>query len=197
MKIKVAFFSRILWKRYLLFVSGISVFASLFFVAVNVPDEYKVLVFIGIALALFTGYVILWILANKTTSKKLNINGSPLEVKIGDIFEEGELRVINFNEYFDTVVDDKLIAKLAKLSSLEIDDSRKEKLKTELADIINFVENLSEIDVSNIEATFSPIEGGTPLREDVTNQDLELSKHILKHAPKSEDGYFIVPKIIE
>lgn len=43
--------------------------------------------------------------------KKLNINGSPLEVKIGDIFEEGELRVINFNEYFDTVVDDKLIAK--------------------------------------------------------------------------------------
>ena len=52
MKIKVAFFSRILWKRYLLFVSGISVFASLFFVAVNVPDEYKVLVLIGIALAL-------------------------------------------------------------------------------------------------------------------------------------------------
>jgi aspartyl-tRNA(Asn)/glutamyl-tRNA(Gln) amidotransferase subunit C len=94
-------------------------------------------------------------------------------------------------------VDDNLIAKLAKLSSLEIDDSRKEKLKTELADIINFVENLSEIDVSNIEATFSPIEGGTPLREDVANQDLELSKHILKHAPKSEDGYFIVPKIIE
>lgn len=39
------------------------------FVAVNVPDEYKVLVFIGIALALFTSYVILWILANKTTSK--------------------------------------------------------------------------------------------------------------------------------
>ena len=94
-------------------------------------------------------------------------------------------------------VDDNLIAKLAKLSSLEIDDSRKEKLKTELADIINFVENLSEIDVSNIEATFSPIEGGTPLREDVAVQDLELSSNIMKHAPNSEDGYFIVPKIIE
>ena len=95
------------------------------------------------------------------------------------------------------VVDDKLIAKLAKLSSLEIDDSRKEKLKSELGDIINFVENLNEIDVSNIEATFSTIEGGTPLREDVSKQDLELSNHILRHAPKSEDGYFIVPKIIE
>lgn len=94
-------------------------------------------------------------------------------------------------------VDDNLIAKLAKLSSLEIDDSRKEKLKSELGDIINFVENLNDIDVSEIEATFSTIEGGTPLREDVSNQDLELSNHILKHAPKSEDGYFIVPKIIE
>jgi aspartyl-tRNA(Asn)/glutamyl-tRNA(Gln) amidotransferase subunit C len=94
-------------------------------------------------------------------------------------------------------VDDKLIDKLAKLSSLEIEDSRRENLKSELADIINFVENLNEIDVSNIEATFSTIEGGTPLREDLAKQDLELSNHILKHAPKSEDGYFVVPKIIE
>jgi len=94
-------------------------------------------------------------------------------------------------------VDDKLIDKLAKLSSLEIEDAKKENLKSELADIINFVENLNEIDVSNIEATFSTIEGGTPLREDVASQDLELSNHILKHAPKSEEGYFVVPKIIE
>lgn len=94
-------------------------------------------------------------------------------------------------------VDDKLIDKLAKLSSLEIEDSRKENLKSELADIINFVENLNEIDVSNIEATFNTVEGGTPLREDVPKQDLQLSNHILNHAPKSEDGYFIVPKIIE
>ena len=94
-------------------------------------------------------------------------------------------------------VDDNLIAKLSKLSSLENNEKKKEKLKAELGDIINFVENLNEIDVSGIEATFSTIEGGTPLREDVAVQDLELSNHILKHAPKSEDGYFVVPKIIE
>ncbi len=94
-------------------------------------------------------------------------------------------------------VDDKLIEKLAKLSSLKIEDSKKENLKSELADIINFVENLNEIDVSNIEATFNTVEGGTPLREDEPKQDLELSNHILNNAPKVEDGYFIVPKIIE
>ena len=94
-------------------------------------------------------------------------------------------------------VDDKLIDKLAKLSSLEIDESKKENLKSELGDIINFVNNLTEIDVSQIDATFTTVEGGTPLREDEAKQDLELSNHIIKHAPKSEDGYFIVPKIIE
>jgi len=94
-------------------------------------------------------------------------------------------------------IDDSTIDKLAKLSSLEIDDSKRELLKNELGDIINFVENLNEIDVSHIDATFTTIEGGTPLREDVSNQDLEMSKHILSNAPKSEDGYFTVPKIIE
>lgn len=94
-------------------------------------------------------------------------------------------------------VDNALIDKLAKLSSLEIDESKKENLKQELGEIINFVENLNEIDVSHIEATFNTVEGGTPLREDCAKQDLELSNHILNHAPKSEEGYFIVPKIIE
>lgn len=94
-------------------------------------------------------------------------------------------------------IDDNTIDKLAKLSSLEIDDSKKESLKAELGEIINFVENLNELDVSHIDATFTTVEGGTPLREDVSNQDLEMSKHILENAPKAEDGYFIVPKIIE
>ncbi len=94
-------------------------------------------------------------------------------------------------------IDDSTIDKLAKLSSLEIDESKRESLKNELGDIISFVENLNEIDVSHIDATFTTVEGGTPLREDVSSQDLEMSKQILSNAPKSEDGYFIVPKIIE
>ena len=94
-------------------------------------------------------------------------------------------------------IDDQLLERLSKLSSLTIDESKKESLKSELSDIVNFVENLNGVDVEGISATFSTIEGGTALREDVTSQDLELSKHILDHAPKSEDGSFVVPKIIE
>lgn len=47
----------------------------------------------------------------KMKSISLSIHGSNFEIKSGDIFESPELKVINFNEYFDTQVDDKIIAK--------------------------------------------------------------------------------------
>ncbi len=94
-------------------------------------------------------------------------------------------------------IDDTLINKLSKLSSLEIEESKKEGLKSELAEIVDFVENLNEIDVSHVDATFTTVEGGATLREDISVQDQKLSNHIIEHSPKSENGYFIVPKIIE
>ena len=41
----------------------------------------------------------------------LKIKNSTFKIKLGDIFEQSELKVVNFNEYFDTVVDNKIIAK--------------------------------------------------------------------------------------
>jgi aspartyl-tRNA(Asn)/glutamyl-tRNA(Gln) amidotransferase subunit C len=95
------------------------------------------------------------------------------------------------------IVDDKVIEKLAKLSSLEIDEGKKESLKEELANILTFVENLNDIDVSHVDATFTTLSGGTPFREDVVSQNEDFIQMALKNAPQSEDGYFVVPKIIE
>ncbi len=94
-------------------------------------------------------------------------------------------------------IDDKTIDKLAKLSSLEIEESKREHLKSDLADIVSFVENLNEIDVSGVDATFTTISGGQPMREDVVDGNEALAKHIMDHAPKTADNYFIVPQIIE
>jgi aspartyl-tRNA(Asn)/glutamyl-tRNA(Gln) amidotransferase subunit C len=96
-----------------------------------------------------------------------------------------------------STIDDILLAKLEKLSSLRIEDDNKEKIKNDIAQMLEFVNNLNEVDVSNVEATFSTISGGTPFREDVAIQNKEISDSILKNAPKSEDNYFVVPKIIE
>ncbi len=94
-------------------------------------------------------------------------------------------------------IDNTTIDKLAKLSSLKIDDDKKEVLGKELADIVGFVENLNEIDVSSVEATFTTISGGQPLREDKSFKEDGLTEAIMNNAPKVEENSFIVPTIIE
>jgi aspartyl-tRNA(Asn)/glutamyl-tRNA(Gln) amidotransferase subunit C len=94
-------------------------------------------------------------------------------------------------------IDNQTINKLEKLSSLQISDDKKEHLKEELGQIVTFVENLNDIDVSGIEATFTTIQGGQALRKDEVTSKKELSEHILANAPKTADNYFIVPAIIE
>ena len=89
------------------------------------------------------------------------------------------------------------IDKLAKLSSLKIDENKKEALAKELEEIVQFVENLNEIDVSGVEATFTTIQSGQPLRDDIDFKEDGLSQAIMKNAPKSSQNCFVVPTIIE
>ncbi len=94
-------------------------------------------------------------------------------------------------------IDDKLLAKLEKLSSLEIVSEKREDTIKEIGKIVDFVENLNELDLDDKEASFLTIDGGTPFREDVPKSDPKIIKTILENAPKSEGGFFVVPKIIE
>ncbi|HJE02466.1 Asp-tRNA(Asn)/Glu-tRNA(Gln) amidotransferase subunit GatC [Aliarcobacter thereius] len=95
------------------------------------------------------------------------------------------------------VVDDNLIAKLEKLSSLKIEDENKDKIKKDISQMLEFINNLNEVDVSKVEAYVNPISGGTLLRDDISISSKEISDSILRNAPKSEDNHFVVPKIIE
>ncbi|WP_456470626.1 Asp-tRNA(Asn)/Glu-tRNA(Gln) amidotransferase subunit GatC [Caminibacter sp.] len=91
-------------------------------------------------------------------------------------------------------IDEKLIKRLETLAMIEIED--KEKMAKDLAEIVEFVEMLNELDTENIDATFSTLNNPTPLREDEPVKT-DIVKDVLAHAPKAKDGYFIVPKIIE
>ena len=94
-------------------------------------------------------------------------------------------------------IDNDLLKKLEKLSSLEIDEDKREGTIAQLSEIVEFVENLNELDLDNEEATFTTVAGGTPMREDIPNVNPDIIKTILENAPKSENGFFVVPKIIE
>ncbi|AHJ12028.1 Asp-tRNA(Asn)/Glu-tRNA(Gln) amidotransferase subunit GatC [Sulfurospirillum multivorans] len=94
-------------------------------------------------------------------------------------------------------IDDTLLQKLEKLSSLKISEEKREGVINQLSEIVAFVENLNELNLETEEATFTTVAGGTPFREDVPSVNPAIIKTILNHAPQSESGFFVVPKIIE
>ncbi|WP_139452244.1 Asp-tRNA(Asn)/Glu-tRNA(Gln) amidotransferase subunit GatC [Campylobacter armoricus] len=93
-------------------------------------------------------------------------------------------------------IDDKLLTKLEKLSALKIADEKRKELEEQLSQIVNFVEKLDELKLDSIEAMTSTTNGGTPFRNDEIKKS-EVIDMVSKYAPNSQDGFFIVPKIIE
>jgi len=109
---KVKLFEKKLLKNYLVVLSVISLICSFALIAVKVPDDSCVRIWIGIILVsvLLIVYIAMWIMANAQNKTILNINSSTIIIKTGDIFGEDGLKVIAFNEYFDTLVDNRIIA---------------------------------------------------------------------------------------
>ena len=94
-------------------------------------------------------------------------------------------------------VDDALLTRLEKLSFLHVSENKREEIVSQLSEIVSFVDNLSELNTDNVDETFAMSNRATPLREDIVSCNPSINEDILKHAPKSADNFFIVPKIIE
>lgn len=91
-------------------------------------------------------------------------------------------------------INDKMLEKLEKLSALKIPQENRNEFKNQLEKIVNFVDILNELNLDAIEVDI--INEKTPLREDIPYQSNVINT-VLKHAPKTHNKYFEVPKIIE
>ena len=94
-------------------------------------------------------------------------------------------------------IDDALLSRLEKLSMLKIDDTHRDEVIGQLSEIVAFVDNLSELDTENTDESFAMTSQATVMREDIPACDPAVNDDILAHAPRSEEHFFIVPKIIE
>lgn len=94
------------------------------------------------------------------------------------------------------IIDDKLIAYLEELSRLHLSEDEKEKAKTDLSKIISYVDKLGELDTDGLEAMSHPFDYTNNFREDEVKPSFDREL-ILKNAPKSKDGCFLVPKTVE
>lgn len=92
-------------------------------------------------------------------------------------------------------VTDELIDKLAHLARLNFKDEEKEKIKSDLQQMIHFIEKLEEVDTTGIEPLLFMTDEVNVLREDEVKGS--VSREVaLKNAPFKDEKFFKVPKVI-
>ncbi len=93
------------------------------------------------------------------------------------------------------------VAKIASLARIRMEAGELERMVPELNNILNWVEQLGEVDTSAVEPMTAVIPNTLRLRDDVVDADPRTGggrrADVLANAPAAEHGFFGVPKVIE
>lgn len=85
---------------------------------------------------------------------------------------------------------------LARLARLEVTPEEVEIFGGQLGRILDHVEQMNKLDISGIEPTAHAITVFDVIREDGVTESLP-KETILKNAPRSANGLFVVPKVLD
>ncbi len=93
-------------------------------------------------------------------------------------------------------VDSATVRRVARLARLKVNEEDVPRLAGELNAILDFVEQLNEVNVDGVEPLTSVVEAQMRMRDDVVT-DGGYASDVTKNAPASEDEFFMVPKVVE
>jgi aspartyl-tRNA(Asn)/glutamyl-tRNA(Gln) amidotransferase subunit C len=94
-------------------------------------------------------------------------------------------------------IDKKDVEHIATLARLSLSKKEIEQYQKELSQILEYVEKLNEVDVSNVEPTFHPLGIKNIMRKDEEcKKDKNEIKKLLSLMPKMKEGYLEVEKIL-
>jgi len=93
-------------------------------------------------------------------------------------------------------IDRKEVKHVAQLARLQFDEAQLEMFVHQLNTILEYFDQLQEIDTSEIEPTSHAVEMNNIFRDDAV-EDFSDKDLILANAPSKEKGCFKVPKVIE
>lgn len=88
------------------------------------------------------------------------------------------------------------VRKIARLSRIAVPEDKMDELAQDLSGIMGWIEQLNEVDIEGVEPMTSVVAAKLPMREDVVT-DGNIQDQVLANAPKSEEGFFVVPKAVE
>jgi aspartyl-tRNA(Asn)/glutamyl-tRNA(Gln) amidotransferase subunit C len=93
-------------------------------------------------------------------------------------------------------IDLNTVKKIAHLARLEFDEEGAEKMKKDMTQILDWEEQLNEIDTEGIEPITTMSSEENVLREDVVGEHLSHDRGLM-NAPQRDSDYFRVPKVLE
>ncbi len=88
----------------------------------------------------------------------------------------------------------KDVEHVAKLARLELTEEEKTLYTKQLGDVLKYVDQMNEVDTSNVKPMTQVIDFVNVMREDIPNQEIE-KEALMSNAPDEENGFFKVPKI--
>ena len=95
------------------------------------------------------------------------------------------------------LIDEKITLKIASLAKLELTDQEIKEYSKDLTNILKWMEELKEVDVSNVQPITSVTKNELYEREDIAYKNTVEQEKILLNAPEKIGEYFTVPKVIE
>lgn len=93
-------------------------------------------------------------------------------------------------------VDAATVRRIARLARIKVTAEEAKSLEKELSGILDWVAQLDEVDTSAVEPMTRVVPIKLKQREDKVT-DGGIQTEIVKNAPMSEDGFFVVPKVVE
>jgi len=93
-------------------------------------------------------------------------------------------------------IDAATVRKVAKLAHIRESEDRLEGLAQELSEIMQWIEQLAEVDTDGVEPMASAVALALPMREDVVTEGGNPAI-ILANAPAARGQFFVVPKVVE
>nr|WP_296193261.1 Asp-tRNA(Asn)/Glu-tRNA(Gln) amidotransferase subunit GatC [uncultured Anaerobutyricum sp.] len=94
------------------------------------------------------------------------------------------------------IISDETIEYVGILAKLELSEEEKEQAKKDMANMLDYIDTLNELDTSGVEPMSHVFPVNNVFREDiVTNGDDR--DEILANAPEAKEGAFVVPKTFD
>ena len=93
-------------------------------------------------------------------------------------------------------VDEATVRRIARLARIKITGEEANGLRKELSSILDWVEQLGEVDTKDVEPMTRVVPIKLKMRTDQVT-DGGIAEDIVKNAPVSDDHFFVVPKVVE